>query len=156
MMKFAELNRVAFKQGFDAMMNGVPFTRNESSDAGYDFGLRLLKSLNPHWDIGDGHNFDRATIEKQLRSVIAGDITLLPSPAESESELATERDELFGFLQGSTLLPHAIKNQLKGDESKAAAGDKNRVAPAADNRQEKYQFDRDAAAYILSKLSLRE
>jgi hypothetical protein len=149
MMKFAELDRIAFKQGFDAVMNGGPFTPNESSDAGYTFGIRLLKSLNPNWDIGDSHNFDRATIDQQLRATIAGDITLLPSPAELESELTSASNELFGFLQSSSLLPQEIKNQLQDDALKAAAGNKNLVAPAADNRQEKYQFDRDAAGYIL-------
>lgn len=84
MAKFAELNGATSREGFEGTIRGTGFSRSASADHGCFFGLRILKSLDRAWTFGDTHNWDRATIERQLHAVANGDVTLVPSPAKSK------------------------------------------------------------------------
>ena len=89
MMKFDQLDRKAFGEGFDAALTGSsPWLLGENSAAGYgySFGVRLIRKLRPDFRPGNQFWMSGKEIILALTSVISGDEILLDSPAEAAAQ----------------------------------------------------------------------
>jgi hypothetical protein len=136
MTTFADMNQEQFRDGFRAAVDGKTIPLSETPQYfGYAFGIRIIKSIRPEWDPGDAVDWDMAQIRQTLSQVAVGGSTILPSPAE----LASELDGAWKEIWGDVPMPNfhqALRNNI--------------AAAAATGRKAKDDFDRDAAAHILS------
>ena len=144
MKKFSELNHDRFVAGFNAARTDQAISSGEPERAGYAFAMRLFKSIDLDWE--PGRASDLAKARKQLSCVIRGELTLLPPAADVKSQLDAAYRELIAGLPEELVV--TIANATASERMK-----NERLAETASlDRKEKDQFDRDAAAYLATKI----
>jgi hypothetical protein len=148
MKTFSQIDKDAFRRGYDQALNGEKCDQDSPHYSGFAFGVRLLRSVDSNWHPGERARYSRQEIRKRLKAAIAGELSLLPSPAELTAELNAAGNELFDYLR-TLPLPARVMADIEADKSRAPLQHQQVARPAAEDRAAKDAFDREAAAFIL-------